>query len=144
MNDNTTLQQGIDQFRKRNGKYFSDKKYSEEGEEFIRCHDVAHVVFGCDTTIYGEGVVKIWTTFGTTLSFWEVTRGYKEVSAFTLFKMYSVQHVLRNLLSYLWVIPKVIVRAKRMRKPWPFLAYQPFLDTPIAEIRDEFNIQVLS
>lgn len=34
--------------------------------EFFRCHDAAHVVFGCGTGLDDEAVVKIWSFFGTT------------------------------------------------------------------------------
>lgn len=143
MEESITLQQGLDKFHHKNMKYFSDKSISKEGEKFLQCHDIAHVVFGCDTTIYGEGVVKIWTTFGTTLSFWKVINGYKEASAFELSKKFSFGHVTKNILRYLLVIPKTIVSAKKMTKPWPFLDYNAYLNMPIAEIRKEFNIQVI-
>jgi len=143
MDQSLTLQQGIEQFHKKNKKYFSEKNYSKEGKEFLKCHDAAHVVFDGDTTIYGEGVVKIWTTFGTTLSFWEVIKGYHEVGAYELFKMYSFRHIMKNILRLLLVIPKVIIRAKRMRKPWSFSEYRSHLNTPLSEIRKGFNIQVL-
>lgn len=143
MSENATLQQGLDQFHKKNSKYFSERDYSEKGADFLRCHDIAHVVFGCDTTLYGEGVVKIWTTFGTTSNFWQVINGYNDVSAFSLFKMYSVSHVMKNVLRFILVIPKVISRAKRMSKPWFFSAYEPYLNVSLAEIRREFNIQIL-
>ena len=144
MNDRITLQEGLDKFYEKNRKYFSKRSISKEGEAFLKCHDIAHIVFGCDTTIYGEGVVKIWTTFGTTLSFWEVVRGYDEASAFELFKMYSFRHVMKNIFRFLVVIPKTIVRAKNMTKPWPFSGYKAYLNTPIADIRKEFNIHSLS
>jgi len=143
MDKNITLQQGLDQFHNKNMKYFSERPNSKEGEEFLRCHDVAHIIFECDTTLYGEGVVKVWTTFGTTLSFWEVTSGYNEANAFELFKLYSLRHILKNILRFILVIPKTIVRAKRMSKPWSFSEYNLYLDTPLTEIRKEFNIQVL-
>ncbi|MFK7806400.1 MAG: hypothetical protein AB8F74_01240, partial [Saprospiraceae bacterium] len=85
-------------------KYFTKRSMSKEGEVFLKCHDIVHVVFGCDTTICGEGVVKIWTTFGTTLSFWKVTNGYNEVSAFELFRKYSFGHVIKNIFRFLVVI----------------------------------------
>lgn len=143
MDTNTTLQQGLENFQGKNKKYFAERQYSEKGKEFLRCHDIAHVIFGCDTTIYGEGTVKVWTTFGTTLSFWSVVKGYQEVSAFELFKAYSVRHILKNIMRFIAVIPNVIIRSKRMSKPWPFPEYKPYMDTPISEIRKEFNIQVL-
>lgn len=143
MEDHITLQQGLDFFHKKNKKYFADRATSPAGEAFLKSHDVAHIVFGCDTTIYGEGVVKIWTTFGTNLGFWKVVNGYNEASAFELFSMYSFSHVIKNISRYLLVIPKAIIRAKKMTKPWPFDDYKPYLNTPISEIRKEFNIQVI-
>jgi len=143
MNNNITLQEGIEQFHKKNRKYFSERSFSKQGETFLKSHDIAHVVFGCGTTIYGEGLVKIWTTFGTTLSFWEVIKGYKEVNAFELSRKYSFRHVMKNIARLLLVIPKVIVRAKRMSKPWPFGEYSAYLNRPLSEIRKEFNIEIL-
>ncbi len=144
MDKNITLQQGIEQFYTKNLKYFSERTYTEKGNEFLRCHDVAHVVFGCDTTIYGEGVVKLWTTFGTTLSFWNVITGYNEANAFELFRMYSFRHIIKNLMRFFIVIPKVLNRANRMSKPWPFSDNKQYFNTPLSEIREEFNIKVLS
>lgn len=100
MKDDVTLRQGLADFRRKNMDFFTKRSMSKDGEVFLRCHDVAHVVFGCGTTIYGEGVVKIWTTFGTTLNFWKVINGYNEVSAFELFKMYSFRHVMKNIFRY--------------------------------------------
>ena len=143
MDKNITLQEGIELFHKKNKKYFAERPYSKKGKEFLKCHDIAHVVFGCDTTISGEGVVKIWTTFGTTLSFWKVVNGYNEANAFELFRMYSLRHIMKNILRFILVIPKVIVRSKRMSKPWPFSEYKPYFNTPLSEIRSEFNIHIL-
>jgi len=139
-----TLREGLDQFHKRNQQYFSKRKMSKQGEEFLRYHDMAHVVFGCDTTIYGEGMVKIWTTFGTNWSFWRVTKAYNEVSAFELSRQYSFRHVAKNILRFLITIPKAIFRAREMNKPWPFSECDAYLDIPVSEIRQEFNIQVLA
>jgi ubiquinone biosynthesis protein Coq4 len=143
MTGDITLQEGLDKFQEQNMKYFSNRQTSERAQNFLLCHDVGHVVFGCDTSIYGEGVVKLWTTFGTTLGFWKVISEYNEANAFELFKMYSFGHVAKNISRFLLVIPTVIIRAKRMTKPWPFSAYEPYLNTPISEIRKEFGIQIL-
>ncbi len=138
-----TLQQGLDKFHEKNVKYFSDRPMSKEGKRFLLSHDIAHVVFGCNTSIYGEGIVKIWTTFGTNLGFWKVINGYNEVNAFNLFKMYSLQHIARNIIRFFLIIPKTIIRARQMSKPWTWSNYQPYLNKPISEIRKEFNIKVI-
>ena len=143
MNDHQTLQQGIAEFHKKNQKYFSEKSQTKEGDDFLKCHDAAHVVFGCGTTLYGEGLVKIWTTFGTDLNFWEVIKGYRSVNAYHLAREFSFSHVAKNIFILLLVIPKVIYRTKRMKKPWPFKDYAVYLNTPIHEIREAYNIQVV-
>ena len=143
MNDQQTLQQGVAEFHKKNQKYFSEKIQSKDGDHFLKCHDAAHVVFGCGTTLYGEGVVKIWTTFGTNLNFLEVTRGYRSVNAHHLASEFSFSHVVKNIFKLLAVIPKAIYRAKSMKKAWPFNEYADYLDTPIVDIREEFNIRVI-
>lgn len=143
MNPNLTLEQGLAKFAAKNSKFFAKKAMSPEGAAFLQCHDVTHVVFGCGTTIYGEGVVKIWTTFGTTLPFWQVVRGYNDASAFELARMYSFGHVVKNIFSLLIAIPSVIIRAKHMAKPWPFTEYEAYLQVPLSEIREEFGIEVL-
>jgi len=95
-----TLQQGLEKFNKKNMKYSSKRSVSVEGEAFLICHDIAHVVFGCDTAIYEKGIVKIWITFGTTLSFWKVISSYNDANDFQLFRMYSFLHVIKNILRY--------------------------------------------
>ena len=138
-----TLREGLSIFKNRNSKYFSEQEYKKEGQEFIESHDIAHVVFGCNTTLYGEGIVKIWTTFGSNLSFWEVTKGYKNVNAHELASEYSAKHVVPSLFKLLRDIPLAILRSKKMKKPWPFYSYHPHLDHTLFEIRKEYNIQIL-
>ena len=143
MTETMTLQQGIDRFYAKNETYFSVRPHSATAQKFLLRHDVAHVIFGCDTSIYGEGVVKVWTTFGSTLGFWKVISEYNEANAFQLFRMYSFNHIVKNISRFLLTIPKVIMRAKRMKKRWTWSNYEPYLNTPIQDIRKEFGITVL-
>lgn len=141
MSNEITLQEGLAQFQEKNVKYFSKRPMSEEAKRFLLSHDIAHVVFGCNTTIYGEGVVKVWTTFGTDLGFWKVTNGYSEVNAFSLFRAYSLSHIAKNIGRFLWAMPKTISRSTQMTKPWAWSNYETYLNMPISEIRKEFNIK---
>lgn len=75
MDENLTLKEAIKKFNATNYKQFSKRDISQEAKDFFRCHDTAHVVFGCSTSITGEGTVKIWTIFGTTLGFWKHLHG---------------------------------------------------------------------
>lgn len=110
---------------------------------FFNSHDIAHVLFGCDISLFGEGSVKVWTIFGTTLGFWQHIRAYKKANAYQLSKKFSYAHITSNIFKFLFRIPLLIIRAKRMHKLWPWLNFEPYMNTPISEIRKEFNIQVL-
>ncbi|MBT8191343.1 MAG: hypothetical protein KJO29_13010, partial [Bacteroidia bacterium] len=103
---------------------------------------IAHVLFGCDISLFGEGSVKIWTIFGTTLGFWNHLRAYKAANAFELSRNFGPVHFLSNIFKFLLCIPLIIIKAKKMHKPWPWDDYEPYLDQAISEIRKEFNIQV--
>lgn len=142
---NITLREALAQFHKEHHNYLSHNKdgISKEAKSFFRSHDIAHVLFGCDISLFGEGSVKIWTIFGTTLGFWKHIKGYKEASAYELSKSFGFLHILKNIFKFLLAIPVIILRAKKMHKPWPWSAFDSYLDTPISEIRKEFNIRVL-
>lgn len=143
MNPNITLREAIEEFNAENARYFSARDVSPQAQEFFQCHDIAHVVFDCNTSILGEGKVKIWTIFGTTLGFWKHLQAYAEADALSLFRQYSWSHVLKSIVKLLVTLPRVISRARQMTKPWPWSLYQPYLDTPLIKIREEFNIKPL-
>lgn len=145
MEGNVTLRQGLENFHReyKNHLSHSKKGISIEAKEFFKSHDIVHVLFDCDISLYGEGSVKIWTIFGTTLGFWKHIKGYQNANAFELFKNFTVVHVLKNIFKFLISIPKIIIRAKQMHKPWDWAGFKTYLDMPISEIRKEFNIKVL-
>ena len=132
-------------FHKENKDYLSHDKegISSKAKAFFMSHDIAHVLFGCDISLFGEGSVKIWTIFGTTLGFWNHIGAYQEVNAYNLAKEFNLKAVLINIFKFLFAIPVLIFRAKRMNKPWPWVGFDAYLDTPISQIREEFNIQVV-
>ena len=145
MESNITLRQGLEVFRGKYKDHLSHDKSdtSIEAKAFFESHDIAHVLFGCDISLFGEGAVKIWTIFGTTLGFWNHIRGYQDVNAFELSKDFTLVHILQNIFKFLLSIPLIILRAKQMSKPWNWAEFEGYLDTPISEIRKEFNIKVL-
>lgn len=137
-----TLREGLDRYVAANQEILTTRDLSEEAAEFFACHDVAHVVFGCDTSLYGEGTVKLWTIFGTTLGFWGHLRGYSEANAFALFRLYSGKHIATNTGRLLVSVPGTIRRARRMRQRWPWTGYEAHLDRPLHDIRSEFGIDL--
>ena len=137
-----TLREALERSRNRKAPAFSSDAASPKAREFFHCHDVAHLVFGCDTSLLGEGTLKIFTLFGTTLSFRDHFAGYAAADATGLFTNYSALHVASNVPRLLVRFPQTIVRARRMSKPWPWRAHDRYLDATLSEIRSEFNIMV--
>ena len=140
MGRDVTLREAFGKFHRKNSRIVSDTEISDDSEMFFNCHDVAHVIFGCDTSLRGEGIVKLWTIFGTTLRFANHVKEYADANAFELFRKYNLKHILANVPKVIVVAPIVITRAHKMKKKWPWASYDKYLDTPINEIRKEFNI----
>ena len=146
MEEDLTLKQGLERFYEKYDRKLSHNKSNIplEVQSFFKSHDIAHVLFGCDISLYGEGSVKIWTIFGTTLGFWNHIKAYKKSNAYELAQSFSAKHVFLNLFKFLFSIPLLIIRAKRMNRLWPWSDFDNYLDKPISEIRKEFNIKVLN
>ena len=143
MTDSISLREGLERYYARNAVLFGDRDHSAQAQAFFHCHDVAHVVFGCDTSLYGEGVVKVYTIFGTTLGLWKHLRGYSEASAWRLFTQYRLSHVLTHLWRLITHMPVAMLRARRMTRPWPWADHEQYLDQTLDAIRQEFNIAVM-
>jgi ubiquinone biosynthesis protein Coq4 len=145
MNDDSALilREGVKRFCEGNAAVFSERDMSSEASEFFRCHDTAHVVFGCDTSIFGEGILKIFTICGTTLGFWKHVKGYADADAFALFRQYSWRHLVGHIFKLVANVPRAFIHAKQMSKPWPWADHSLYLDRSIKEIRREFNIKVI-
>lgn len=141
-NPELTLREAIEELYEENAALFARRDLSPEAKEFFRSHDTAHVVFGCDTSLFGEGVVKIFTIWGSSLGFWRHVAGYAEADAFSLFRQYSVRHLARHIGKLLLAAPRAFIRARRMHRPWPWSDHGEYLDVPLKEIRREFNIRV--
>lgn len=61
-----TLEQGRIEYYGSQAGLITGRGVSGSAREFFCCHDAAHVVFGCSTTLTNEATVKIWSFFGTT------------------------------------------------------------------------------
>lgn len=138
-----TLREGLERLCQRNEAVFSARDVTPEAAAFFRCHDAAHVVFGCDTSLCGEGVLKMFTIFGTTLGFWKHIAGYAHADAGSLFMQYRWRHLAKNVINLVTNLPRAIVRARQMSKPWPWSEHAEYLDVSLADIRREFNIRVI-
>ena len=49
-----TLSEGITEFFAANKQHVKTRVLTPEADEFFRCHDASHVVFGCDISLNSE------------------------------------------------------------------------------------------
>ena len=115
---------------------------SEEAAHFFRCHDAAHVVFGCSTTLTNEAMVKIWSLFGTTAGF-TLLRDYASPESQEIYEKIPWSAVPGVALRSLVNLPRVLVGCARLAKRWPWSDYERYRDARLDEIRREFHINLV-
>ena len=139
-----TLAEGLDAYRAANPTLDVPRDLESPGGRFFRGHDIVHVVFGCDTSLFQEAMADAWTLFGTTV-------GFRRFVGF--FSLPEHQHVIekigkrRAVLTAIRAAPLIVRiarRARQMSRKWPWQEFDQFLPMRLTEIRREFNIQVLS
>ena len=139
-----TLAEGLEEFHAGFDNVLQQSEMSSDrARELFRCHDICHVLFGCDTTVGNEVLVDTWSIFGTDVSVKEYTDYLRIPEAR---QALAAAGFVRGLLESIRATPRlfdVFLRTREMGKKWPFYAGDAFLDKPLVEIRKEFNIRVL-
>lgn len=136
-----SLQQGIAEYDRANPALARGRALSPQAREFFRCHDAAHVVFGCGTTLADEIVVKISSLFGTTAG-WSVLRGYRLHESIDIYRRLRVLDVLRAVAQAVVLVPRTLLRCLRQRRRWPWSEFDAYSSLPLAQIRRQFGIRV--
>jgi len=136
-----TLRQGLEEYFAANTGLAKGRILSPEAEVFFRCHDVAHVVFGCDVALNDELVVKIASLLGTTAGF-GVLKGYRLHESLRIYGKLRVADVLMSILCSVVIVPRTARRCFAQRARWPWDGHEQYLDTPLGEIRRTFGIRV--
>jgi|GEM_PF-3087084 len=116
-------------------------------QDTMKAHDLAHIVFGCNTTLKGEMSVELWTLLANDLGF----KKYMEIvknseinkEPFEIIKNIGYLKVLWVLVTNLWRIPYIWYLTTKMTQKWSFMNEEKYLDSCIGEIRKKFNIMLL-
>jgi len=138
-----TLTEGLGEFYGSRDDLVTGRGASDSARKFFRCHDAAHVVFGCSTTLTNEVMVKTWSFFGTTAGL-SLIRDYRSPESKEVYEQIKWGDVpdiaLRSIVNF----PLVLFRCLRMRKRWPWSDFERYADVRLAEIRREFGIKVVT
>ncbi len=147
-NSTQTLREGLQEYYALNPHLTPPNQQPEEFARILLAHDVGHVIYGCDTSMFDE--LKIlplfwWTSECTFKKFLKMRNTpavdvmyddmIKEKGVFWLYV--EVPRVILPL------IPEVIsiwLKTRNHRKLLPFLDFDPLLERSLMEIRQEFDI----
>jgi hypothetical protein len=150
-----TLQEGLEEYLDHIGpdaKLTGDENSGlDEGyRQFLLGHDCQHIIFGLALSLEEESVLDTFALQGTIGIPWkktfkyafsggELTKLYKK-----LHKAYGVSGILA--FSFRARKKKVIAwkRVKLMTKKWPWYIPQEYFSRTIKDLRDEYNIKVLT
>jgi len=137
-----TLHEGLSEYYASREGLVRGRGPAPAASEFFRCHDAAHVVFGCDTTLVNELIVKVWSFFGTTGGL-GLLRAYRLPESREIYEQLEWSDIAIVSLRSVVLIPLVLWRCMRMRKRWPWAEFDEYLAVPLAEIRREFGIELV-
>jgi hypothetical protein len=116
---------------------------SDAAREFFRCHDAAHVVFGCSTELVDEGIVKVWSLLGTTAGL-GLLRDYRLPESREIYRKLGIGEVVATAIRSVAFVPLTAWRCSQMKKRWPWHDFDEYQAAPLVDIRTEFGIRVVS
>ena len=137
-----TLVEGLRQYYASHDGLVDGRGISPEAREFFRCHDAAHVVFGCSTTLLNEGIVKLWSFFGTTAGL-GLIRAYRLPESQEVYEELAWADIVRTAFQSVAFVPVVLWRCFQMHKRWPWADFEQYLEVPLIELRREYGIQLV-
>lgn len=110
-------------------------------QRFFARHDVIHVLWGCDTSLAHEAVVKIASVYGTTGGL-SVLGGYLLHDSRDIYRDLNVIEILRTFMRAVVIVPVTLWRCTRQTRRWPWADHDALLDTPLRDLRATFGIRI--
>ena len=144
-----TLREGLEELYSHNLEVAS---MSRTKAKLITDHDLTHVIFGCDTSIVGELMLKPWILLGCNISMDElkeyaadpdVQRLNKEGEALmggTFVATLKIVFYYVPLFFWIW-----LTHVRKMSRKWPHSALtEEILNAKICDLRADYNITIVN
>ncbi len=145
-NCSQTLQEGLDELYSQNPHVAATSKL--KGKSF-QDHDVTHVIFGCDTSIRGELILKPWILFGTDITRQEIAdyMNDEEVKRLNKEGFGLMGGAFIATLKLMHIVPQFFItcflRVRKMNKKWPHAGVSvDMFNARIVDLRNEYGIQL--
>ena len=140
-----TLSDGLNEYYAANvGTVIRPSHLPPDSAALFLSHDMCHVIFGLGTTLVDEAVADARTLFSCDVGIRRYSNYLtQDKQAKALFKELGY-------LKSVWVTIKAIPRICRaaheawcMKKRWPWVPPESFLNRTLADLREEFGIRVM-
>ena len=142
-NSHQTLREGLAEYFSGAPALMEPRNLPEDLEQGLHSHDVAHVVFGCDTSVRGEVVLARWSLFGIEGGLRPYLIGARRRETRGLFLDFFRSIRFSDFLGLVRAGATAVIRSLSMARRWPFDRYDSYLDRPLSSIREEFRIRVV-
>jgi len=139
-----TLREAVDEFYSINSHLFSRPDPHTSWTHLLVYHDVAHVFFGVNTSLMDEAAGDCWHLFGTDMTVKDYIEYGKTPEGKKLFKQIGAKLIFKSIIYGLPIFFDIFFRSKKMSKKWKLRECDKFMDTPLGELRNKFNLKILS
>ena len=146
-----TLQEGLNIYYQ---SFPDDTKViqDEDGPKWLFGHDCTHVIFGLDISMMQESILDTWSLWGTdfgikgAINLFIASRKNTDFNKLykKIYREYGITGLIKLYFSSLPFKRRARAMTKKMTKKWPYIPPQHYLNRSIRELRQEFNIKILS
>lgn len=147
-NSTQTLRQGLEEYYATNPYLNNPNQMPPDFAKILLAHDASHVVFGCDTDMYDELKLLPLTFLASDYKFRDYLRDRKNPAVEVMYDdLVKRQGLLGLYSSIVLVLPRLLpeligmwFKTRGVQKYYPFFEYEPLLDSPLLDIRQEFSL----
>ncbi len=147
-NSNQTVQQGLEEYYKINAYLTNHATQPDDFGKILLAHDVAHIIYGCDTDMYDELKLLPLSWWTSECTFKEYLKMRKNPAVDVMYEDLIKRHgTIWLYLSIFAVLPKLLpelisiwFKTRNLQNKVPFLEFEPLLNRSLLDIRQEFGI----
>lgn len=143
---NLTLREGIKELRQAEQATSTDMALTLDSEmaATMASHDATHVIFGCDTDMADEALAHFVMIFGSTVKISDLKKTARNKAHKEVIGTHNKFDIFKVLLGVIPDLVSVLRLSRNMKKKWLWFGFEPYLDMPLAKIREEFGIKTIS
>ncbi len=147
-NSTQTLQEGLEEYYKVNSDLTNAATQPDDFGKILLAHDVAHIIYGCDTDMYDELKLLPLSWWTSECTFQEYLKMRKNPAVDVMYDDLIKRHgVIWLYLSIFTVLPKLLpelisiwFKTRNRQNRVPFLEFEPLLNRSLLDIRQEFKL----